>query len=154
MTSEPLLLDLKPDAKTVAVHKSIMVPLSTEGILRLGELPYVQLGVLRKRNLTCRRHGAKCDVTPRITVGLRRAAVSLHGAPDNHQFWGPSRFGPSSNRCHQITSPPPPSKTHRVSATIKYNIFSTSVVLLYWLLTTRLIHARCTSCDKVIFLWH
>ena len=35
-------------------------------------------------------------------------------------FGGPSHFGPPSNRCHQIASPP--SKTHRISDTIKFSI--------------------------------
>ena len=52
-----------------------------------------------------------------------RAAVSLQGAPDNHQLRAPSRFGPPSNRCHRNhLTPPSPSKTHRISATIKFNI--------------------------------
>ena len=55
---------------------------------------------------------------------LTRAAVSLQGAPDSYQVRAPSRFGPPSNRCHQITSPHPIKNSSDFGHyRIKFNIF-------------------------------
>ena len=69
-----------------------------------------------------------------------RAAVSLQGAPDNHQFWGPLPFWTlfqSMSPNHLI--PPPHTHTHQkligfrsLQNTLFFGvIFSSSVILLY-----------------------
>ena len=49
-------------------------------------------------------YNGRCLVLCDLSAGHDRAAVSLQGAPDNHQYPPPpSGFGPSSNWCHQMT---------------------------------------------------